>query len=128
VILARINWALPWSRVSLLVLGQVTGTLELLVTSRFTASFGGKLSSRGRALAAGHGAENGLVLFGFLTQGSLETHGFLAIFLELNWETGGDRDSFTVLLDSNEFCWTTVLCKTTVKSDFITTESEIVSK
>ena len=45
VIFARFDGALPWSRVSFLVFGQVTWALELFVTSGFTAAFRCKFSS-----------------------------------------------------------------------------------
>jgi hypothetical protein len=43
VVLATFHRALPRSRVSFLVFGQVTGAFEFLVTAWFTASLGGKL-------------------------------------------------------------------------------------
>jgi len=127
-ILARLNWALPWTRVCLLVLGQITRALELLVTSGLTAAFWCELCCRGRSLAAGHGAQDRLVFLGLLTQRSLETHGVFAILFDIDWESSCDRNGFTVLLDSYEFCGTSVLGKATVKSDFIGSVSRKVSK
>ena len=119
VVFAGVNWALPWARVGFLVFGQITGTLEFFVTAWLTASLGCKLSGRGRALAAGHGTHNGLVVLSFFAEGALEPDGILGVFVHFDGETGGDGDEFTVLLHPDKFGWTSVLGQSSVESDFV---------
>ena len=127
-IFALLDCALPWTRVCLLVFGEVTWALEFLVTARLTAAFRCKLSCRGRTLAASHRAEDRLIILGFLAHRSLESHGFFGVLVDIDWKAGGDGDSLTVLLDADEFGRFAVLCQTAVKSDFISPVSDMVSK
>jgi hypothetical protein len=122
VIFARFDWALPWSRVCLLVLGQITRAFEFFVTARFTAAFGSKLSCRSGALAASHRAQDRFVLFCFFAQRSLEANGVFAVLVEINWLSSCDGNGLSVLLNSDELSWATVLVESTVKSDFVGSE------
>jgi hypothetical protein len=111
--------------VRLLVFGQVTGALELFVTARFTATFRCEFCRGGRALAASHGSQDRLVLFGFFAQRSLEANAVFVIFVEVNGLSSSDGDGLSVLLDSDEFSRATVLCESAVKFDFVSSRSEV---
>ena len=109
----------------LLVFGQVTRALELFVTARFTATFGCKFRRGGRALAASHGSQDRLVLFGFLAQRSLEANAVFAIFIKVYRFTSSDGYGLSVLLDSDEFSRATVFCESAVKFDLVSSRSEV---
>ncbi len=98
-VLASGNRALPGPRVRLLVLGQIARTLELLVAADLTALLGGELLGAGVLLPPSHGAHDLLFVLQLLAGRALESRH--AIGIVLNRLTGGHRDHFPVLLNTD---------------------------
>jgi hypothetical protein len=126
VVLAGGDGALPWARMSLLVLGQVARALKLLVATNLTALLRGKLLRAGVLFAAGHGSHDLLFVLELLASRALNPNIILGNLLNgLDDLASGKRDGLAVLLDANQFSRAAVHMNPAVQLDLISAAESV---